>query len=256
MAARPVGPHEGAARESGTTTAEERAAWEARTRVVLSPVAAPSILGLFGLSAATLVVASNLAGWWGTPSSLFYLAPFALVFGGVAQFLAGMWSYKARDGLATGVHGMWGSFWFAWGILELLMATGALPIPLGSATYFPALAFWFIMLGLLTLLAALAAIPRGFGMTGTLACLGAGSCLLAVSFLEGSLATREAGGWVLVASAGFAVYTASAFLYSEATGGRTVLPLGRAGREHNVPGRRTTWPFQYPSGMPGVKVGQ
>ena len=36
------------------------------TRIFLQPIAAPSILGLFGFAGATFVVASNLAGWWGT----------------------------------------------------------------------------------------------------------------------------------------------------------------------------------------------
>jgi hypothetical protein len=33
------------------------------TRVVLQPIAAPSILGLAGFAGATFIVASNLAGW-------------------------------------------------------------------------------------------------------------------------------------------------------------------------------------------------
>src|ERR671936_691551 len=71
------------------------------TRVFLQPIAAPSILGLAGFAGATFIVASNLAGWWGTPSSPLALAPFAAMFGGLAQFLAGMWAYKARDAIAT-----------------------------------------------------------------------------------------------------------------------------------------------------------
>src|SRR5881398_1134377 len=62
------------------------------TRVFLQPIAAPSILGLFGFAGATFIVASNLAGWWGTPESGLALAPFAAMFGGLAQFLAGMWA--------------------------------------------------------------------------------------------------------------------------------------------------------------------
>jgi succinate-acetate transporter protein len=56
------------------------------------------------------MVAGNLAGWYGDNNSSIYFAPFAAVFGGVAQFLAGMWAYKARETLATAMHGMWGSF--------------------------------------------------------------------------------------------------------------------------------------------------
>src|ERR1041385_8131677 len=58
------------------------------TRVFLQPIAAPSVLGLFGFAGATFIVASNMAGWWGTPTSGLALAPFAAMFGGLAQFVA------------------------------------------------------------------------------------------------------------------------------------------------------------------------
>src|SRR5919206_2920742 len=93
------------------------------TRIFLQPIAAPSILGLFGFAAATFVVAANLAGWYGDHTTTpLVLAPFAAVFGGIAQFLAGMWAYRARDGLATAMHGMWGSFWIGYGILSVMLA--------------------------------------------------------------------------------------------------------------------------------------
>ncbi|MFF9410846.1 hypothetical protein ACF1B0_35830, partial [Streptomyces anandii] len=51
-------------------------AWLGRSRMVLTPVAAPSILGLFGFASSTFMVASNLAGWWGdTLVSPVILAP-------------------------------------------------------------------------------------------------------------------------------------------------------------------------------------
>ena len=57
----------------------------ARPRVVLQPVAAPSILGLYGFAAATFAVAGHLAGWYGNAKTTGELWPFALAFGGVAQ---------------------------------------------------------------------------------------------------------------------------------------------------------------------------
>jgi len=32
--------------------------------------------------------------------------------------VAGMCAYRARDAVATAMHGMWGSFWIAYGILN------------------------------------------------------------------------------------------------------------------------------------------
>src|SRR3954464_4178977 len=92
----------------------------ARPRVVLQPIAAPSILGLFGFAGATFVVAAHMAGIYGTAGTTDYIFPCAAFFGGLAQFLAGMWAYRALDGVATAMHGMWGSFWMAFGLVSLL----------------------------------------------------------------------------------------------------------------------------------------
>jgi succinate-acetate transporter protein len=92
------------------------------------------VLGLLGFAAATFIVASNLAGWWGTPKSGLVLAPFAAMFGGLAQFLAGMWAYRARDVIAAAMHGAWGAFWLAYGILNILLATHVLPTPTPGTT--------------------------------------------------------------------------------------------------------------------------
>src|SRR5919199_5513887 len=78
--------------------------WVDHTRVCLQPIAAPSVLGLFGFAGATFMVAANMAGWYGTAKSGMFLFPFAAMFGGLAQFLAGMWAFRARDALATAIH--------------------------------------------------------------------------------------------------------------------------------------------------------
>lgn len=77
------------------------------------------------------MVAAHMAHWFGNGTDL-YLAPFAVMGGGLAQFLAGMWACKARDGVATAMHGMWGAFWISWGVLNLAFARGVLAQPQGS----------------------------------------------------------------------------------------------------------------------------
>ena len=66
---------------------------------------------------------------------------------GLAQFLAGMWAFKARDGLATAMHGMWGSFWMAYGILEMIFTVGKTTPPSGA---WPEIGFWFVVLAAIT----------------------------------------------------------------------------------------------------------
>lgn len=236
-------------------SAEGREAWVERSRLVYTPIAAPSILGLFGFAAATFMVASNLAGWWGdSTTSPSVLAPFAMFFGGGAQLLAGMWSYRARDGLATAMHGAWGAFWLAWGLLVLLAAGGVLP---ASVTTSDALGFWFIVLAVITFFGAAAALRKTIGLFATLFLLATGSTLLAAGLISSTHEVVMAAGWVLVLSACAAFYTAGSMLLEESNGGEAVIPLGHLdGRVDGAAARRVRGPIGYPAGFPGAKVGQ
>src|SRR4051794_3551359 len=226
--------------------------WQSNTRVFLQPIAAPSILGLFGFAAATFMVAAYLAGWYGGNASPEFLFPFAATFGGLAQFAAGMWAFRARDALATAMHGMWGAFWIAFGILFLLVATGDVKAPAGT---WPELGFWFLVLGAITAAGAVASLAENLGITATLVPLAVGAILLAVHYLAGGTGWQHTAAWVLIASAICAFYTASAMLL-KASFGRVVLPLGEPQREANVPGEQFTRVIQFERGEPGVRQGQ
>lgn len=228
--------------------------WRSHTQISLQPVAAPSILGLYGFAAATFMVAANLAGWYGSPATPLVLFPFATVFGGLAQFLAGMWSFRARDGLATAMHGMWGSFWLAYGLFYLLVALRALPIPSASPAVQVGLGYWFITLAAITWVGAAAAMAESAALTAVLAALAAGATLLAIAWTASLTGLEPIGGTVLVASSVFAFYTASAMLL-QGTFGRIVLPVGKR-HMANRPGAIPSQPIQYELGEPGVKLGQ
>jgi succinate-acetate transporter protein len=227
----------------------EQASDNAEPRAYLQPIAPPSVLGLYGFAGATIILASHVAGWWGDSQSAAYIFPFAAAFGGVAQFAAGMWSYKARDVIATAMHGMWGSFWVGWGILELLFATGAVPAPSGA---FPAFGMWFAALAWITLMGAVAATWENIALTAVLGTLTLGAGFTAVAEFVGSPVGQGwalLGGWTFIVSAVCAWYTGSALML-EGVAGRPVLPVGltqHAQQEPEVaPG----------SGEPGVAKGQ
>jgi succinate-acetate transporter protein len=225
----------------------------ARPRVVLQPVAAPSVLGLFGFAAATFIVASNIAGWWGNASTPGYLFPFALTFGGIAQFLAGMWAYRARDVLATAMHGTWGAFWIGYGILQLLVVTNVLA---RGTPFNHALGFWFITLCAITFSGMASAVAEGgLGLAGVLGALAAGAGLGAVGFLTDNTSVQHAAGWLFVISAGLAWYVATAMML-DSSAGKTVLPLLRTTADANRPGARPTRAIQLEWAEPGVKKGQ
>lgn len=219
------------------------------TRIFLSPIAAPSVLGLYGFAISTFFVAANLARWFGGPASAIFLAPFAFAIGGIAQFLAGMWAYRARDALATAAHGIWGAFWIGFGIFWFLVAAGVIIAPILPGP-FPELGFLFLALAITTWLLALAAFGLNLGLFGVLATLGAGAFLLFIALIIGSLPVQIAAAWLLLISAFIAWYTATALLFEEVFG-LALLPLGRIkGQLIEIS------PVTDPAGEPGVLRGQ
>lgn len=234
--------------------AEDHAGWVSRSRVFLTPMAAPSIMGLFGFMIATLMVGAWQAGWYGTAASPLFVWPFALFAGGIMQSVAAIASLRARDGVAVAVHTAWGSFWVGWGVLQILVMLHVLPAILIGATS-PAFAFWFIALTLVTGVGALGALGQNILLFLTLGFLTIGSALTASGFYAGSGITVNAGGWLFVCSAVAALVTAAAMTLEHAYG-RTIIPLGKWSKEANTPGAIVTDPIAYPAGMPGVRVGQ
>lgn len=234
--------------------AEDSAAWRSRTRVILTPLAAPSIMGLFGFMIATLMIGAWQAGWYGNAQTPLIVWPFALVAGGVLQTIAAVYSLRARDGVATAAHTAWGAFWIGYGILQLLVALGVMPpIPLGTVN--TSFAFWFIALTLVTGSAAVASLAQSLGLFVVLATLAVGSGFTAAGFYGGSLGLERVGGWLFVISAAAAWLVATAMTL-EHSFGRTIIPLGKWSKAANVPGGTPTQPIAYGQGMPGVRVGQ
>lgn len=234
--------------------AEDEDAWRARTRVFLSPIAAPSIMGLTGFGIATLMLGAWQAGWYGDANTPLIIFPFALIAGGLLQSIAAVASFRARDGVAVGVHTAWGSFWIGWGILEVLVATHVLP-PIALGTANPSFAFWFLALTLFTGMAAMASLAQSLGLFTVLGTLTAGSALTAAGFFGGYLGVTRAGGWLFVISAAAAWLVSGAMMF-EHSFGRTIIPIGKWSKDANIPGRKPVTPIQFPAGMPGVRVGQ
>jgi hypothetical protein len=217
-----------------------------RAQISLQPIAAPSILGLYGFAGATFMVAAHMAHWFGTAQTDMVLWPFAAFFGGLAQFLAGMWSYRARDGVATAMHGMWGAFWMAYGTLMVLVSIGKVTIPANGGA-FPALGFWFIVLAAITWAGTVAASAESSVVTTVLAFLAAGSTVAAIAEIVGVEGLRILAGWLFIISAIIAWYAATALMVNSARG-REVLSLGSR--------RKGSLEMESGLGEPGVLHGQ
>jgi len=190
--------------------------------VFLRPVASPSILGFFGLAAAALVVGAHSAGWYGTAATPMYILAFVALFGGVAQFTAGMWAYVVRDGLGTAVHGTWGAFWAAYGVLYLMVANGTLTSGTVNQNY----GFLFIPLCAITAVCMMAAAADRWAEAVTLFVFAIATGMGAIATLVGDANWMKVTGWVFMLGAVCAWYAGSAVLLA-GSWRRIVLPLGR-----------------------------
>lgn len=234
--------------------AGEFSEWRDHTRVFLQPIAAPSILGLFGFAAATFMVTAYQVGWYGTATSPLLIFPFATAAGGIAQGAAALWAFKARDAVATAIHGIWAAFWLGYGFVNFMIALKLIPAAAPHAAI-PELGYWFFALAAITLIGAIASLGESLALSSVLFPLTAGAALLGVFYIVGGSGWEKVGGYVTMASAFTAFYTASAMMLASVFG-RVVLPLGKYRRQPNAPGTRPTYPIQFELGEPGVKQGQ
>ncbi|MBV8845070.1 MAG: hypothetical protein JO307_19865 [Bryobacterales bacterium] len=213
-------------------------------RINLQPIAGPSVLGMFGLAGATFMVAAHLCEWYGDATSPVFLFPFAAMFGGIAQFLAGMWAFKARDAVAVAVHGMWGSFWIAYGLLTIAMSVWRIPIPQGR---WPEIGYWFSVLAAITWVCVAAAAAENKGVVTALALLALGSTAAAFGAFVGAHWLMVLTGYLFVAASIAAFYTGGAVMLNEAFG-REIWRLGKA--------RSASAAISVGVGEPGVVRGQ
>lgn len=220
---------ETALRRPRAATAERQPA----ARIVLTPIAAPSILGYFALASALFIYGSWLAGWWGTEKDTGAFFPFLILFGGFGQLAAALWGYRARAAVAAAVHGSWAAFFLGVGFIYLLATTHTITVP-ARGDVWQSLGQWLIYMAVITWTTAFAALARsipGFVAQGV---LGTGCAFAAEGFIGGSTGWQELAGWF------FVIAGALAF----AVGAYTML-TGAHGE-----------PVQYEQGDPGVKVGQ
>ncbi len=202
----------------------------------MPPIARPHVLGLFAFAGAMFLIATPLAGWYhAMPRANMLLAPFAAVLGGLAQFLAAMWAYRARDTVATAMFGVWSCFFLGYGLLDLSVATGRVTWPTAAS---PELGHWFIVMAAISWVGMLACWRENAGFGLWLGLAGLGSTLAAIAAIGGFGGLTILAAWVFVIDAIVAWYEGSAIMLEAATG-REVIPTGeRIFEEQRVAPRR------------------
>ncbi|KAG9686827.1 hypothetical protein KCU98_g1797, partial [Aureobasidium melanogenum] len=227
---------------------------EPEVRIVLRPIAPPAALGLAGFAGSTWITASWIANWWGNDNSPTIFFPFVAFWGGLSQFIAGLYGFHARDTLVSVINTMWGAFWMSEGLMFLLNTVGALPAG-DIHAHLPELASWFVVLAAFTWVGAIAATARDVILATLLFALAIGTtiacCLFAYGTGVGVGIKVAAYFWMF--SALLAWWRVAVYLIEEAYGPKSGIakffPVFRTATEKSAP-------MVVPGlGEPGVKRG-
>jgi uncharacterized protein len=190
-------------------------------------IADPAPLGLWGFATGTWVTGTIIAGKF-PPTALIATIPVLLVFAGIAQFIAGLISFRRANILPATAFCAFGSFNVLTALLFSLQSAGKL-----TTTGDPLILQGFILVsfGFIALALTLAALRTNAALVLTLLLLAVGYVLAGIPQIYNTVGTGtlghigNIGGWFLVASAFFAYYTGMALVVNSSWK-QTILPIG------------------------------
>jgi succinate-acetate transporter protein len=179
----------------------------------------PAPLGLSGFGITTLVLSlinSNLVGSGATPVVL----GLAFAYGGLAQLLAGMWEFRTGNTFGAAAFSSFGAFWISYFILVTYDAKLISPNELNSA-----LGAYLWVWGIFTAMLFICTLRSPHALQLLFLLLTVTFILLGIGNAGGNSSVVHAGGFVGIATAAVALYTAAAEIL-KAQHGHWVLPVG------------------------------
>ncbi|MFF1571870.1 acetate uptake transporter [Leifsonia sp. NPDC058292] len=178
-------------------------------------LADPAPLGLSAFGLTTLILSLANAGI--VPEAGAAVIGMALFFGGLTQAAAGMWEFARGNTFGATAFSSFGAFWLAFWWLQTNPEVAQKAGAAGVGTF---LVVWLVLTALLTVAAAKtngATLTVFVLLTLTFAALTIGDFTTLVGF-------TRVGGWLGIATAAAALYTAWAGV-TNATWKRDVLPV-------------------------------
>lgn len=179
----------------------------------------PAPLGLAGFGITTLVLSVINAGWIAGAAVPVVLA-LAIPYGGVAQFMAGMWAFRRGNTFAGTAFSSFGAFWISFFLVELFA-----PQIKDAAALSAVLGTYLIAWGIFTAYMFLASLAGAKGVSVVFALLALTFVLLAIGAWTNNPDTvwTKIGGYAGLATAIVALYVSFADV-TNANFKRTVLP--------------------------------
>ena len=183
-------------------------------------LANPAPLGLLGFGMTTVLLNLHNTGLYPLGSMILAMG---LVYGGLAQVLAGVMEYKKGNTFGTLAFSSYGLFWWSLVIL-LLLPNFTLLSPAVTAAGDTAMAAYFFIWGMFTLLMFFGTLKTNRALQFVFGSLAVLFFLLTIVRLTGNLDLLLITGIEGVICGASAIYTGIAEVLNEVYG-RTVLPL-------------------------------
>jgi hypothetical protein len=181
-----------------------------------SPIADPGPLGLAAFALTTFLLSAANARWMQGNSAGTAFLGYALVYGGAAQFLAGMWEFRNRNVFGATAFASYGAFWM--GLFIWIKNT---PADTGHDLGWILLAF-LIFNSYMLLMSTMV----NLAVFGVFLTLELTELFLVIGNFTSSPGWTQLGGYVGVATALVAWYTSGAGV-ANGLGGRIKLPVGQ-----------------------------
>lgn len=185
-------------------------------------------LGLTAFAITTAILSCVNAGFLIPSAGLNVFIGLALVYGGIVQVLAGMWEFRRGNVLSATAFSSYGGFWVATALM-FLPNFGILGTLNSSGTLHQALAVYFLCWTIITGLFFLGALRTNIALLVVLGLLFLTYLFLTIAeFASANTVITAIGGWLGIATALAAWYTALADLLHSGNGAFR-LPLGHIG---------------------------
>jgi succinate-acetate transporter protein len=189
------------------------------TVYVDSPIADPGPLGVAAFAMTTFVLSLFNANLVGNPKLEAVVLPLALIYGGFAQLLAGMWEFKKNNTFGAVAFTSYGAFWISFvGYVKYIAPT------LPPADAHTATGIFLLSWTIFTAYMFLASIKTNAILTAIFGALLVAFTCLTVGAFNINASLTHAGGWFGLVTAALAWYL-SAAVVTNSTWGRTVLPV-------------------------------
>jgi uncharacterized protein len=191
---------------------------EAPTTTSPATVADPAPLGLAGFAMTTLLLSFGNANIIKETGGIAVVLGLAAFYGGLAQFLAGMWEFKRGNTFGATAFSSFGAFWLSyWYIVNHLP----------SSDIHQALGLYLIAWCLFTAYMTVAALRTSMAVLAVFVLLTLAFLFLGIGAFQNGVPAPDAmtkvGGWVGIVTAAAAFY-ASAATVINSTHKRDVLP--------------------------------